>query len=105
MQGYITNTTKKHAPRIAYVNQNQMTIAGFDAPFYKKHERNNRRVRLADSIPCDKLVGIYLKRFRVKSKGRPPLNPRVVIGSTIIKHMYNLDDRETVAQISKDMYL
>ena len=105
MQGIMTTTKKKHAPRVAYVSQNQMTIAGFETPFYKKLDKNNRWVRLADRIPWDELVGIYLRHFGVKSTGRPPLNPRVVIGSIIIKHMCNLDDRETVAQISENMYL
>lgn len=33
------------------------------------------------------------------------MNPRIVLGSIIIKHMCNLDDRETVAQISENMYM
>ena len=33
------------------------------------------------------------------------MNPRVVIGSLIIKYMLNLDDRETVTQISENMYM
>ncbi len=96
---------KKHAPRVAYVSQNQLTIIGFETPFSKRLDKNNRWVRLADRIPWDELVGIYLRHFSVKSTGRPPLNPRIVIGSIIIKHLCNLDDRETVAQISENMYL
>lgn len=60
---------------------------------------------LAGKIPWDELAGIYLKHFIVKSTGRPPLNPRIVIGSIIIKHMCNLDDRETDAQITENMYM
>jgi transposase, IS5 family len=41
----------------------------------------------------------------VSTTGRPPINPRVVIGSVIIKHMCNLDDRETVDQISENVYM
>jgi len=33
------------------------------------------------------------------------LSPRIVIGSLIIKHLCNLDDRETVDQISENMYM
>ena len=40
-----------------------------------------------------------------ESTGRPPLSPRVVLGSLIIKHICNLDDRETVDQISENMYM
>ena len=103
MQGFMSTSQKKHAPRLAYVSQNQLTIAGFETPFSKSLDKNNRWVRLADRIPWDELAGIYLKQFSVKSTGRPPLNPRIVIGAIIIKHMCNLDDRETVAQITENM--
>lgn len=105
MQGYMSTSRKKHAPRVSYVSQNQLTIAGFETPFSRNLDKNNRWVRLADRIPWDELAGIYQKQFCVKSTGRPPLNPRIVIGAIIIKHMCNLDDRETVAQISENMYM
>ena len=105
MQGFMTTSRKKHAPRMAYVSQNQMTIAGFETPFSKNLDKNNRWVRLADKIPWDELAGIYFRHFSVKATGRPPLNPRIVLGSIIIKHMCNLDDRETVAQITENMYM
>lgn len=101
----MSTSRKKHAPRVAYVSQSQLTIAGFETPFSQNLDKNNRWVRLADRIPWDELAGIYLKQFSVKSTGRPPLNPRIVVGSIIIKHMCNLDDRETVAQISENMYM
>ena len=105
MQGIMPSTRKKHAPRISYVSQKQLTIAGFETPFSQNLDKNNRWVRLADKIPWDELAGIYMRRFSIKSTGRPPLNPRIVLGSIIIKHMCNLDDRETVAQISENMYM
>lgn len=105
MQGFMTTSRKKHARRVPYVSQNQLTITGFETPFSQNLDKNNRWVRLADRIPWDELAGIYQKHFRVKSTGRPPLNPRIVIGSIIIKHMCNLDDRETVAQITENMYM
>ncbi len=46
-----------------------------------------------------------MKRQSVKSTGRPPLNPRIVIGALIIKHMCNLDDRETISQITENIYM
>ena len=105
MQGFMIHSRKKRAPRVPYVSQSQMTIAGFETPFSQSLDKNNRWVRLADRIPWDELASIYLKQFRVKATGRPPLNPRIVIGSIIIKHMCNLDDRETVSQISENMYM
>lgn len=101
----MTTSRKKHAPRVSYVSQKQLTISGFETPFSQNLDKNNRWVKLADRIPWDELAGIYLNQFSVKSTGRPPLNPRIVIGSIIIKHMCNLDDRETVAQITENMYM
>jgi hypothetical protein len=60
---------------------------------------------LAKQIPWDDLVSVYLKRNAQKSTGRPSLNPRVAIGAVIIKHLCNLDDRETVSQIRENMYM
>ena len=39
------------------------------------------------------------------STGRPALSPIVVLGSLIIKHICNLDVRETVDQISENKYM
>jgi hypothetical protein len=62
-------------------------------------------VVLSAQIPWDQLVNLFNKRNPAKSTGRPALNPRVLIGAVIINHMLNLDDRETVAQITENMYL
>lgn len=105
MQGYMRTPTKKRAPRLEYVSEKQLTIDGFETPFSKQLDPKNRWVLLARRIPWDELSGIYLKRFKIKSTGRPPLSPRLVIGSIIIKHICNLDDREAVAQISENMYM
>lgn len=51
-------------------------------------------------MPWDDLVSIYRKHFPEKETGSPDLNPRLVLGAMIIKHMCDLDDRETVDQIS-----
>ncbi len=48
---------------------------------------------------------MYTRQAGISHTGRPPISPRIVIGSLIIKHMCNLDDRETVAQISENMYM
>ncbi|MFC4874532.1 transposase [Negadavirga shengliensis] len=61
-------------------------------------------VELSSRIPWEDLVGIFNKRNPSKQTGRPTLNPRVLICAVIIKHVLNLDDRETVAQITENMY-
>lgn len=62
-------------------------------------------VVLAHLIPWDEICSLYLKYVPRGSTGRPPLNPRVVLGSLIIKHMCNLDNRETVDQILENIYM
>jgi hypothetical protein len=62
-------------------------------------------VTLSSLIPWDELVSLFNKRNPVSSTGRPGLNPRVLIGAVIIKHILNIDNRETVAQITENMYL
>lgn len=96
-------TSKKRAP--AYISPNQLSLEGFQTPFELHLQPSNRWVVLARLIPWDEICSLYLKRVGLSSTGRPPLNPRLVIGSLIIKHLCNLDDRETVDQISENIYM
>jgi len=82
-----------------------MTIGGFESPFERELNPNNRWVVLAHLLPWDDIVSQYIKVVGIKSTGRPGLSPRVIIGALIIKHLGNLDDRETVAQISENIYM
>jgi transposase, IS5 family len=85
---------KNRAPRPEYVSPKQLTIDGFESPFDRKLNQNNRWVNLSKHLPWDELVSIYLKHVPEKNTGRPPINPRIVLGAIIIKHMCDLDDRE-----------
>lgn len=96
---------KNRAPRTEYVSEKQLTIEGFESPFERKLNPDNRWVKLSKHLPWDDLVSIYLKHVPEKETGRPPINPRMVLGAIIIKHMCDLDDRETVAQISENIYM
>lgn len=98
-------SSKKRAPRGDYISQSQLSISGFETPFYEQLDPGNRWVLLSKQIPWDELVGLYQRKQAKKSTGRPSLNPRVAIGAVIIKHLCNLDDRETVAQITENMYM
>lgn len=97
--------TKKHAPAIKYTSPNQLSLDCFKTPFEQNLNPQNRWVVLGNLIPWDEICNLYLKNVGGSSTGRPPLNPRVVIGSLIIKHLCNLDDRETVDQISENIYM
>ena len=96
---------KKRAQVPEYVSPNQLTLAGFENPFDQKLSPTNRWVVLAHLIPWDEICNMYFKFVPKGQTGRRPLNPRIVIGSLIIKHMCNLDDRETVDQISENIYM
>ncbi len=98
-------TRKKCALVPKYVSPNQLVLAGFESPFETKLNPSNRWIVLAHLIPWDDICSLYLKFVPISSTGRPPLNPRVVLGSLIIKHLCNLDDRETVDQISENIYM
>lgn len=105
MQGMMNISRKKRAPAPVYTSPNQLTLDCFQTPFEQKLLKDNRWVVLADLIPWDEICGLYLKHVGISDTGRPPLSPRLVIGSIIIKHLCNLDDRETVDQISENMYM
>ena len=96
---------KKRAQAPDYVSPNQLVLAGFESPFDQKLNPTNRWVILAHLIPWDEICNLYLKFVPLGQTGRPPLNPRIVLGSLVIKHMCNLDDRETVDQISENIYM
>jgi len=98
-------TQKKRAPAPAYSSPNQLTLECFQTPFEQNLLKTNRWVLLANLIPWDEICGMYLKHVGVSETGRPPLSPRLVLGSIMIKHICNLDDREVVDQISENMYM
>lgn len=98
-------TLKRRAPTSAYVSQNQLTLSGFETPFSQTLDKENRWVALADKIPWDELANLYYRHYSPKATGRPSLNPRIVIGALIIKHICNLDDRETISQIAENIYM
>ncbi|MCX6221600.1 MAG: IS5 family transposase [Bacteroidia bacterium] len=96
---------RKHAPTPAYMSPNQLTLDAFKSPFERELNPSNRWVVLAGLIPWDEISSLYLKNVPASNTGRPALNPRIVIGSLIIKHMCNLDDREAVDQIAENIYM
>lgn len=96
---------KKRASIPQYVSPKQMTLEGFSTPFSQQLDPQNRWVKLAHLIPWDELCSTYLKHVGTSFTGRKPLNPRIVIGALIIKHLCNLDDREAVCQITENMYM
>lgn len=105
MQGNMAKALRNRASKQHYVSQNQLPLPGFETPFDQKLNASNRWIILAGKIPWDSLVGIYQAQMNNSQTGADGINPRVAIGSLIIKHMCDLSDRETVQQIQENMYM
>jgi IS5 family transposase len=105
MQTFMAKAQKNRASKQKYIGQNQLTLVGFETPFSRSLNPHNRWVILSHCIPWDTLVGVYQKQMGNEKTGAEGINPRIAIGSMIIKHKCNLSDRETVQQIQENMYM
>ena len=92
---------QKRASKQAYVPVSQLRIAGFTTPFEDQLDPANRWAVLASKIPWDLLVSIYNRGMRNESTGAMGINPRVVVGALIIKHLEAWSDRETIQHIQE----
>lgn len=101
----MAKASKTRASKLAYQSQNQLTLDGFETPFSQKLDPTNRWVRMSKLIDWDTIVGYYNKNLKNQQTGASSINPRVVIGSMIIKHHCKLSDEETVLQIQENMYM
>ena len=104
MQGNSKSPSRKRASTPGYVSPNQLVLLGFETPFEQKLSKVNRWVKLAHSIPWDRLVKYYDDLFPSK-EGSPPISGRVILGAVIIKHLGDLSDREAIAQIQENTFL
>ena len=95
---------KNRALMIRIHSQTQLTLDGFEAPFERSMDKNNRWVKLSACIPWDELSNAYYQCFNANT-GRPAKEGRLVVGAVIIKHRLKLSDAETVAQIQENPYL
>lgn len=89
---------------IKYTSNNQISIEEFILPFSGKLNKRSRWVWLANNLPWDKMVSIYSQSMSLKM-GRCAIDPRVAIGSLVIKHMKTLSDEDTVEEIRENPYL
>jgi len=96
---------KNRASKQHYTSEVQLSLPGFETPFTQHLNPKNRWVVLAHKIPWDKLVSVYQNQMQNSKTGAEGINPRVAIGSIIIKHICDLSDRETVLQIQENMYM
>lgn len=101
----MAKSSKNRASKQNYVSPDQLGIEGFESPFSRKLNPNNRWVVLSKNIPWDILVNTYNSALGNSRTGAASINARVAIGSVIIKHICDLSDRETVQQIQENMYM
>ena len=101
----MAKASKTRASKQPYSSQNQLSLSGFKTPFSKELDSSNRWVIMEKQLDWDKLVGHYTKSLKNQKTGASSINPRVVIGSMIIKHHCKLSDEETVMQIQENMYM
>lgn len=104
MQAKSTNSSKKRASTPKYVSPNQLTLVGFETPFVQKLTTENRWVKMAQTIPWDKIVGHYDNLFN-STEGNPPICGRVILGPMMIKHIEDLTDRGTIQHIQENMFM
>ena len=89
---------------IKYQSSKQISIEDFVLPFSGSLNEKNKWVILSKVLPWDKMVNVYVKRMSLK-RGRRAIDPRVAIGSLIIKHYYSLTDEATIELIKENPYL
>jgi hypothetical protein len=105
MQAKMAKSSKIRASKRPYVSPGQGVLPCFEMPFSGNLLPDNRWVVLSNKIPWDILVNIYLKQMRNHRTGASSINPRVVLGAMIIKHICDLSDRETIQQIRENVYM
>ena len=88
---------------IQYHSQHQTKIEEFGGLYQMKLNPSNRWIQLASHFPWDRCVEIYTRHF--PKAGRTAINPRIVIGSLIVKHKLGLSNEETVLMIEENPYI
>ena len=89
---------------VKYTSVKQISIEDFIQPFGGKLSKENRWVKLANLLPWDEMVSVYVKKMS-RNMGRKAIDPRVAIGTLIIKHILRATDEDTIEFIKENPYL
>ncbi len=89
---------------IQYTPENQISIFDFQTPFIKSLSPDNRWVKMANDVPWDIFAKHYISLMDV-DRGRPGINPRIILGALIIKYKENLSDQGTIEMIQENIYM
>ena len=90
---------------MAYFSTRQLKFVSFESPFSQKLPANNSWIHLAENIPWDDIVQVYNRQLNNNSTEASNINPRVVIGVLMVKHLLNLSDRDTILAIQENIYI
>lgn len=105
MQAIMAKALKNRASKKEYISPMNLVLPGFETTFENQLDPENRWVIMANQIPWDIMVSKYQRHLNNQDTGADGINPRVAIGSMIIKHICDLSDRETVQQIRENIYM
>ena len=105
MHRNMASTLKNRASKKPYVSPSQFKLVNFETPFSAHLNPTNRWIRLAHEIPWDSIVNGYLNQMNSHKTGASNINPRIVLGSLMVKHMLNISDEETIQMISENLYI
>jgi IS5 family transposase len=101
----MAKASKNSASKKAYFSTRQLTFVSIESPFSQNLRADNRWVQLAANIPWDDIVKVYTRQMKNNRTGASNINPRVVIGSLMVKHILNLSDRDTILAIQENIYI
>ncbi|MBF0192529.1 MAG: IS5 family transposase [Magnetococcales bacterium] len=104
MYGFQPFWPKRLAPMIREPNKKQPRLPGFESPFERNLDPNNRWVKLAEVVPWEEFATAYYSGMSV-DQGTPAKPARLMVGAVIIKHRQRWTDEETVLQIQENPYL
>ena len=88
-----------------YYSQNQTELLNELKDTLQRLNKDNRWIRLADSLPWDRIEREYNKRLRNQHGGAGNKPARMVVGALIVKHMMNLSDEDTILMIEENPYM
>lgn len=103
MQGYLY-ICRITLHMVQYTSQFQTKITEFSNLCNLDLNPTNRWFKLSAILPWDQLVNILLKKYDTK-RGAKSINPRIIIGAVLIKHMVKSSDEETINLISESPYM
>ena len=89
---------------IKYTSKKQISIEDFVLPFKGTLSKENRWVKLANFLPWDEMVSVYIESMS-REMGRKAVDPRVAVGALIIKHILRTTDEDTIEFIKENPYL